>query len=158
MTALARSVADELQAQQQPPRSGMQVQIDALPPALADASLLRQVFVNLLSNALKFTRHVEQAAVHVGYEAQGAEPRVYFVRDNGPGFDMARAGELFQAFARLHDSDSFEGTGVGLSIVQRIVQRHGGRVWADAAPGKGATFFFTLEAAADAANHAVPQV
>ena len=144
MAALARSVADELRAQQ-PQRPRLDVQIDALPPALADAALLRQVFVNLLSNALKFTRRTASPAIHVGHDAQA-----YFVRDNGEGFDMAQAGKLFQAFNRLHRSDVFEGTGVGLSIVQRIVQRHGGRVWAAAAPGQGATFYFTL--AADAAS------
>ena len=123
------------------------MRIDALPPALADAALLRQVFVNLLSNAFKFTRHTEPAAIQVGHEAQHTGVQAYFVRDNGEGFDMAQADKLFQAFNRLHRSDAFEGTGVGLSIVQRIVQRHGGRVWAEAAPGRGATFYFTLAAA-----------
>jgi signal transduction histidine kinase len=145
MSALARDVAHELQAQQQAARPGVQLQVDALSPAMADAALMRQVFVNLLSNALKFTRHVAAARVQVGHEIQADGP-VYFVRDNGEGFDMAQADQLFQAFNRLHRSDLFEGTGVGLSIVQRIVQRHGGRAWAEAAPGQGATFYFTIEA------------
>ncbi len=153
VTALARGVADELSVQQQPVRPGLQLQIDALPPALADASLLRQVLVNLMSNAFKFTRLVEPARIHVGHGAQRSGPPAYFVRDNGEGFDMAQAGQLFQAFNRLHRSDAFDGTGVGLSIVQRIVQRHGGRVWAEAAPGQGATFFFTLDAANPPAPH-----
>jgi signal transduction histidine kinase len=143
---LARGVAGELQAQIEPPGRQPQVQIDALPPALADAALLRQALVNLLSNAFKFTRHAKAARIHVGHEAHGNGTRAYFVRDNGEGFDMAQAGKLFQAFNRLHRSDVFEGTGVGLSIVQRIVQRHGGRVWAEGEPGRGATFYFTLDA------------
>jgi signal transduction histidine kinase len=147
MAELARGVAGELQAQVEPPRPPPQVQIDALPPALADTALLRQALVNLLSNAFKFTRQVDAARIHVGHEAQGNGTRAYFVRDNGEGFDMAQAGKLFQAFNRLHRSDVFEGTGVGLSIVQRIVQRHGGRVWAEGEPGRGATFYFTLDAA-----------
>jgi signal transduction histidine kinase len=148
VAALVHEVLDELRARQPSPRD-VQLQVDALPPATADASLLRQVFVNLLSNAYKFTRQVEQPAIHVGCEAQGLDPRVYFVRDNGAGFDMAHAGQLFEAFQRLHRADAFEGSGVGLSIVQRIVQRHGGRVWADAAPGRGATFYFTLQGTPD---------
>jgi signal transduction histidine kinase len=147
MTELARGVAGELQAQIEPPRLQPQVQIDALPPTLADPALLRQALINLLSNAFKFTRHAEAARIHVGHEAQGNGTRAFFVRDNGEGFDMAQAGKLFQAFNRLHRSDVFEGSGVGLSIVQRIVQRHGGRVWAEGEPGRGATFYFTLDAA-----------
>jgi signal transduction histidine kinase len=146
MAALARGVADELAAQQ-PMRPNLQLRIDALPQTLADAALLRQVLVNLLSNAFKFTRHVEPASIHVGHQPQSGGRPAYFVRDNGEGFDMAQAGKLFQAFNRLHRTDLFEGTGVGLSIVQRIVQRHGGRVWAEGEPGHGATFFFTLDAA-----------
>jgi signal transduction histidine kinase len=147
VTTLAQEVGTELAAQQEPARPNLQLRIDALPPALADAALLRQVLVNLMSNAFKFTRRVERASIHVGHEARAAGQPAYFVRDNGEGFDMAQADKLFQAFNRMHRSDLFEGTGVGLSIVQRIVQRHGGRVWADAAPGQGATFFFTLDAA-----------
>jgi len=153
MAELAREVADELAAQQQPPLARLQLQIDVLPPALADAALLRQVLVNLLANAFKFTRHVEAASIHIGHEAQDNGRPAYFVRDNGEGFDMAEAGKLFQAFNRLHRSDAFEGTGVGLSIVQRIVQRHGGRVWAHGSPNQGATFYFTLDAAGGAAAH-----
>jgi hypothetical protein len=148
--ALAREVVDELSAQQDPPRPNLQVQMDALPPARADAALLRQVFVNLLSNAFKFTRRVEAARIQVGHQAQADGQTAWFVRDNGEGFDMAQADKLFQAFNRLHRSDHFEGSGVGLSIVQRIVQRHGGRAWAEAEPGRGTTFYFTLGAAPDA--------
>lgn len=150
MAALAREVADELIAPLA--RPALQLQIDALPPACADAALVRQVLAQLLSNALKFTRQVEAGHVHVGHLAQPGAPVAYFVRDNGAGFDMAAAGKLFQPFTRLHRSDSFDGSGVGLSIVQRIVRAHGGRVWAEAAPGRGATFYFTLEAGAAAAR------
>lgn len=141
MTSLVRSVVDDLRQEQ--PQRHVTVQLGELPKALADASLLRQLFVNLLSNAFKFTRNTERAVIEVGCEPRGAE-HVFFVRDNGPGFDMTRADRLFDAFQRFHQADQFEGSGVGLSIVQRIVQRHGGRLWAEAAPGRGAAFFFTL--------------
>ena len=142
VAALVRNVADELR-DEQVPRRDVALQIGALPEAKADAPLLRQLFVNLLSNAFKFTRHTPQAVIEIGSEAQGDE-QVFFVRDNGPGFDMTRAHRLFDAFQRFHRTDEFEGSGVGLSIVQRIVQRHGGHIWAEAAPGRGASFFFTL--------------
>ena len=142
--ALVREVADELRQAQ--PQRHVELKLGDLPQATADAALLRQLFINLLSNAFKFTRHVEHAVIEVGCEARDGE-QVFFVRDNGPGFDMARAQNLFDAFQRLHRASEFEGSGVGLSIVQRIVLRHGGRIWAQAAPGKGATFSFTLGAA-----------
>jgi signal transduction histidine kinase len=119
------------------------VQIDDLPDCVGDPSLLKQVFLNLLSNAFKYTRQKESALVQVGYQQQEGE-RAYFIRDNGAGFDMQYAGKLFGVFQRLHRADEFEGTGVGLSIVQRILQRHGGRIWAHAAVNSGATFFFTI--------------
>jgi len=142
VATLVRNVAEELRDEQVPQRD-VALQIGELPEAKADAPLLRQLFVNLLSNAFKFTRHTQQAVIEVGSEAQGQE-QVFFVRDNGPGFDMTRAHRLFDAFQRFHRTDEFEGSGVGLSIVQRIVQRHGGHIWAEAAPGRGASFFFTL--------------
>lgn len=119
------------------------VRLGDLPDAVGDPGLLKQVVVNLLSNAFKYTRKTEQAVVEVGCDPKAGE-RIYFVRDNGAGFDMQHAGNLFGVFQRLHRADQFEGTGVGLSIVQRIVERHGGRIWADAAVGQGATFYFTL--------------
>jgi hypothetical protein len=120
----------------------VEVRIGELPDVTGDVSLLRQVFVNLLSNAFKFTRKTK-ALIEVGCET-GGEENVFFVRDNGAGFDMAYTQKLFTVFHRMHTEDQFEGTGVGLSIVQRIVQRHGGRVWAQAEPGKGATFHVAL--------------
>lgn len=119
------------------------VQVGDLPECVGDVALLKQVWVNLLSNALKYTRRQERAVVEVGCEV-GTEGPVFFVRDNGVGFDMRYVGKLFGVFQRLHRAEEYEGTGVGLAIVQRIVHRHGGRVWADAAVDRGATFFFTL--------------
>jgi signal transduction histidine kinase len=146
MAALVRSVVDELHDEQ--PQRRVMLRIGALPEVTADVSLLRQLFVNLLSNAFKFTRKTEHPVVEVACELRGEE-HVYFVRDNGPGFDMARAHRLFDAFQRLHSTAEYEGNGVGLSIAQRIVQRHGGRIWAEAAPGHGATFSFTLAKTAE---------
>jgi PAS domain S-box-containing protein len=138
---LARKVFDELN----PPASGRRVdfEIGKLPACKADAVLLRQAFSNLLSNALKFTRDRDPAVIRLGCRHENGE-HVYFVEDNGAGFDMEYAGKLFRVFQRLHSPSDFEGTGVGLAIVQRIVQRHGGRIWAEAQVDRGATFYFTL--------------
>jgi hypothetical protein len=117
--------------------------IGALPACDGDSALLRQVWINLLSNALKYSRKRAKARIEVGAEDQGGHV-AFFVRDNGAGFDQRYAGKLFGVFQRLHRQEDYEGTGVGLAIVQRIVHRHGGRIWAEAAVDRGATFFFTL--------------
>jgi PAS domain S-box-containing protein len=124
------------------------VAIGELPPCKADPALLKQVFLNLLSNALKYSRRRESAAVEVGALDRDARGEVtYFVKDNGTGFDMRYAGKLFGVFQRLHRVEEFEGTGVGLAIVERIVTQHGGQVRAEGELDKGATFFVTLPAA-----------
>jgi light-regulated signal transduction histidine kinase (bacteriophytochrome) len=126
----------------------VEVVIGDLPDAECDAALLEQVFVNLLSNAYKYSRRREQARVEVGVlETSATEGPTYFVRDNGAGFDMEYADKLFGVFQRMHRSEDFEGTGVGLAIVHRIVERHGGRIWAEAKVDGGATFYFTLKGA-----------
>jgi PAS domain S-box-containing protein len=129
----------------EPLRVGRQIRFEAgtLPPARGDPSMLRQVWANLLGNAVKFTRHVADARIEVGGEITGSE-YTYFVRDNGVGFDPAYAHKLFGVFQRLHGVQEFEGTGIGLAIVKRIVTRHGGRVDAEGAVGRGTTFRFTL--------------
>ena len=154
---IVRRCLDELTKEQQ----GRQVEIvvGELPSCHADPTLLKQVWTNLLSNALKYTRKREAARIEIGCrreprlaaDGQPSAPDnagteiVYFVKDNGAGFDMKYVGKLFGVFQRLHRTADYEGTGVGLAIVQRIVQRHGGRIWADAILNQGATFSFTLE-------------
>ncbi|MCX6560751.1 MAG: ATP-binding protein, partial [Candidatus Aminicenantes bacterium] len=129
-----------------PPGRPIQMTIGDLPACQGDRGLLKQVFVNLLSNALKFTRKRDPAVIEVGFYRRDGET-VYFIRDNGAGFDMRYVGKLFGVFQRLHSSEAYEGTGVGLAIVQRIIHRHGGRIWGEGKPDQGATFFFTLEGA-----------
>jgi PAS domain S-box-containing protein len=123
----------------------LEIRLGELPSCEGDPALLKQVWLNLLSNAFKYTKNRAQAVLEIGATRERGRT-AYFVRDNGTGFDMRHAGKLFGVFQRLHRQDEFEGTGVGLAIVQRIVQRHGGRIWADAAVDRGATFYFTLEA------------
>lgn len=138
---LVSEILHELQEAE--PDRPVELRVSALPDAQADHALLRQVFVNLLSNAFKFTRHVPDPVIDVDGRQQAGEC-AYAIRDNGAGFDMSQAQRLFTIFQRLHSAKEFEGTGVGLSIVQRIVERHGGRIWAEATVGKGANFTFTL--------------
>lgn len=145
VTALVRDIVAEMVGDAG--TRNVEISIGDLPAVDADAGLLRQVFANLLSNALKFTRQTDAPHIQVGSMLQDGET-VYFVRDNGVGFDMQYANKLFVVFQRLHGEDQYEGTGVGLAIVQRIIQRHGGRIWAQAEVGKGATFYFILNSVA----------
>ena len=121
----------------------IEVRLGDLPDSSGDPVLLKQVWINLLSNAFKYTRKREAAKVEIGCKP-APEGDIYFVRDNGTGFDMRYADKLFGVFQRLHRDEEFEGTGVGLAIVQRIINRHGGRVWAEAEENRGAAFYFTL--------------
>jgi hypothetical protein len=114
-----------------------------LPRVACDAALLRQVFENLVDNAFKYSGKADSPRVEIGMETRSGK-NVYFVRDNGVGFDMQHASKLFEVFQRLHSASQFSGTGVGLAIVKRIIERHGGRIWAESAPDAGATFYFTL--------------
>lgn len=139
--ALAKSVFEELKVIV--PDRELRLTVNQTPPGTGDPSLLHQVFVNLLSNAIKFTRKRDTAHIEVGGKAGNGE-NTYYVKDNGVGFDMADMEKLFGVFQRLHSADEYEGTGIGLAIVQRIITRHGGRVWAEGKIDEGATFYFTL--------------
>lgn len=141
LAPLVRQVLEELQHEHE----GRQVQITVgdLPLCYGDPTLLKQVFTTFLTNAFKFTRRRELARVEIGWRQTDGEA-VCFVKDNGVGFDMQYAYKLFGVFQRLHSDEEYEGTGAGLAIVQRIIHRHGGRVWAEAAVNQGATFYFTL--------------
>jgi len=138
---LAREAFDQLQHSAEERR--VTFSMESLPDAVGDPSMVRRVFAHLFSNAIKFTRHTDDPHIKVG-ATERHEEVAYFVRDNGTGFDAEYADKMFGVFQQLHDDENFEGTGVGLAIVERIIHRHGGRVWADGAVGEGATIFFTL--------------
>jgi signal transduction histidine kinase len=141
LSALARELLDTLRHHE----PGRAVHIELMPglSARGDPGLLRIALDNLLGNAWKYTGRKPQSRIEFGATLQGEE-QVYFVRDNGAGFDMKNAHHLFNTFQRLHSASEFPGTGIGLTTVQRIVRRHGGRIWAQAAVGEGAAFYFTL--------------
>ena len=132
------------QLQQEVKGRQIDLQVGALPACWGDPALLRQVWINLLSNAFKYTRKQEVALIEIGCNQTPVDD-VYFVKDNGTGFSMQYISKLFKVFQRLHCLEEFEGTGVGLAIVERIIQRHGGRIWAEADVNHGATFYFTLK-------------
>ena len=144
MDGLVTEVVRELQPEPADQRTA--IEAAKLPPAKGDRAMLRQVWVNLLSNAIKFSGKSEQPKVEIGATREGAQD-IYWVRDSGVGFDMKYYEKLFGVFQRLHSAEEFPGTGVGLAIVQRIVTRHGGQVWANSKTGEGATFYFTLQRA-----------
>ncbi len=141
LKSLVMDVAQEIQSETR----GQDIlwQVDELPQVHGDQSLLRLVLVNLLSNSVKYTRTRPRSEITVGYKDEELE-LIFFVKDNGVGFDMKCVDKLFGVFQRLHTQDEFEGTGIGLASVRRIISRHGGRTWAEGAVGKGATFYFTL--------------
>jgi PAS domain S-box-containing protein len=143
MTELAHEVISELKMQSEYRKC--EVIIKELLPAKGDAAMIRQVWTNFLSNAFKYCTELQKPLVEAGSYIKGSE-KVYFVKDNGIGFDMKDYAKLFSAFKRLHGSENFAGTGIGLASVKRIVEKHNGRVWAEASPGKGATFYFALPA------------
>ena len=140
MEKLAHEVFTEIQATA---GGNLQMEIGAMPPATGDRSLMRQVLINLLTNAIKFSRTRETPCIKLDGFIDGDET-IYYVQDNGVGFDMQYAGKLFGVFQRLHEMSEFEGTGIGLAIVKRIITRHGGRVWAEGKVGEGATIYFAI--------------
>jgi len=144
LTALAEEVVQDLRAESPERAADFVIQLGLT--AQGDRVLLRAVLANLLGNAWKFTGRRAKARIEVGRTSGEGDPQTFFVRDNGAGFDMTKAQRLFGTFQRLHREDEFPGTGVGLATVQRIVARHGGRVWAESEPDRGATFYFTLPA------------
>jgi signal transduction histidine kinase len=141
LSGLARSVASQLAAAE--PERAVRVEVCEELEARIDPSLARTLFENLIGNAWKFTRHAAEPRIEIGSTEQGGAP-AFFVRDNGAGFNMADSNRLFVPFQRLHSAREFPGTGIGLATSFRIVDRHGGRIWAEGKPGEGATFFFTL--------------
>ncbi len=145
MTALSTDVLRELRENG---HGAAAINVHPLPSASGDPALIRQVWINLLSNAIKFSSGRDSAEIEVSSHANGAH-NVYCVKDNGAGFDMQFYDKLFGVFQRLHRSEDFPGTGVGLALVQRVVSRHGGRIWAEGEVGKGATFYFTLPKGGD---------
>jgi two-component system, sensor histidine kinase and response regulator len=142
LSEMSRAIAAEMEEQNSHTKAifkiqdGMQVQ--------ADPNLMNIVLVNLLGNAVKYSSKVEYPEITFGHTLSGRES-TYFIKDNGAGFDMSKAGKLFNPFQRFHTSQEFTGTGVGLATVRRIIERHGGRIWAESEPGKGATFYFSFE-------------
>jgi signal transduction histidine kinase len=153
LTREISSIVEEL-ADEEPGRR-VEARIARGATAVADPRLMRIVLVNLLGNAWKYTRGRESALVEFGYETT-PDGVVYHVKDNGVGFESTRADDLFVPFLRLHSEPDFTGSGVGLATVERILRRHGGRVWAHSAPGQGATFYFTLDARNVSPSHPVP--
>ena len=146
----ARAAAEVERLRIAEPARDVEFTVGALPPARGDVEMVGRVVSNLIGNAWKYTRERSTARIEMGGHAENGMA-LYFVRDNGAGFDMRYAGKLFLIFERLHPSNEFEGTGIGLALVERIITRHGGKVWGEGSPGEGATFYFTLPAAKESA-------
>jgi signal transduction histidine kinase len=144
-------LVNEVRTELEPETRGRAIdwRVEELPVVAADHAMMRQVLENLVGNALKFTRHCTEATIAIGSKRGEVGELVVYVRDNGAGFDMRYSSKLFQVFQRLHGEDEFEGTGIGLANVRRIVERHGGRVWAEGTVGSGATFYFSLPQGCD---------
>ena len=141
MELLVISVFNELTTPES--RERIDFSTSKLPLAIGDLNLIRQVWMNLLSNAIKFSSKQQRSKINIDYK-QDYQKIIYSVQDNGAGFDMQYADKLFGVFQRLHSEKEFEGTGVGLAIVQRLIHRHGGEIWAESQVDKGATFYFTI--------------
>jgi light-regulated signal transduction histidine kinase (bacteriophytochrome) len=125
------------------PFDNVSITVNPMPSAFADISMMRQVYLNLISNALKYSGKKEKIKIEIGARQEKGKT-VYYIKDNGVGFDMKYYDKLFSVFSRLHAQEEFEGTGVGLALVKRIITKHGGSVWAEGKPNEGATFYFTL--------------
>ncbi|HXT42266.1 MAG TPA: ATP-binding protein, partial [Candidatus Angelobacter sp.] len=145
-TVDTKTLVAEVIAERAPETQGRCIEwkVGDLPGVQGDAAMLRQVWVNLLSNAVKYTRPREQANIEIGCVEDSATETVFFVRDNGVGFDMKYVDRLFGVFQRLHNDREFEGTGIGMANVRRIINRHGGRTWAEGKVGEGAVFYFSI--------------
>nr|HPM61753.1 ATP-binding protein [Methanoregulaceae archaeon] len=141
-TALVREIV-AMRLEPMPDRQ-IEIRVGELPHCYADPVMLRQVYENLIGNAVKFTRDTNAPRIEIGAIVRDSTI-LYYVRDNGIGFDMKYAEQIFKPFQRLHKPEEFEGSGIGLASVERIIHRHGGKIWAESEPGKGATFYFTFE-------------
>jgi len=142
MAAMSRSIFQEITTESL--RNRIDFHLDEMPLAMGDPALIKQVLLNLIGNAIKFSSKRERPVIAIRSERKG-DDLIFSISDNGAGFDMKYADKLFGVFQRMHSQDEFEGTGIGLAIVQRIIARHGGKIWAAAEPGKGAAFYFTLK-------------
>lgn len=143
MDKLARECVDEVLRTYEVTSPG--IEIDNLPMIYGDPKLLRQVWINLISNAIKYQESEQNISITIGLkQSEQKDPKVFFIKDNGVGFDMKYSDKLFGVFQRLHSDDKFEGTGIGLALVRRIINRHGGEVWAESKVGEGSTFYFSL--------------
>lgn len=142
MDSLVTAVLDDFHTENADHR--VKLQIETLDPCVGDPALLKQVWVNLISNALKYSKNKNPAIITIGMLSNPDKEPVYYIKDNGVGFDMTYVGKLFGVFQRLHTEEEFEGTGVGLAIVQRIIQKHGGKIWAESKVNEGATFYFSI--------------